>query len=348
VLSPKDSPLGKQLSKYVCVRITRMDDVDIGLFDRDWNNTLYYFMLNADEQIYMRYGGRDSESPETYLHLNSLEIALRQGLELHRRYLKGELKKTERPKPLLPRQIPLLVERTYARNQCVECHLIGDFQNLQREQDGVLDRLAQLYRSPGVKALGIDLDVPQGLVVKEVRGAVQAAGMKPGDRIAALNGTPVWTFGDFQCAYDKVDRKAQKIEIAVDRAGAPVNLTVALPPRWWWTDTRFRQSSVEPRTYFEDRPLAVEEKMKYGLKPDGFASQVTYVSDFAKVMKSHDLRAGDIIFGVDGVERDEFANTADLHIKLRKPTEGSVTLEVIRDGKRIQIPLRTFRLSFRK
>ena len=96
MLSPKDSPLGKQLSQYVCVRITRMDDVDVGLFDRDWNNAIYFFVLNADEQIYMRYGGRDSQSADTYLNLNSMELALKQGLELHRQYQKGELKKTER------------------------------------------------------------------------------------------------------------------------------------------------------------------------------------------------------------------------------------------------------------
>ena len=65
MLSPKDSPLGKQLSQYVCVRITRMDDVDIGLFDYDRNNAIYYFVMNADEQIYMRYGGRDSASIST-------------------------------------------------------------------------------------------------------------------------------------------------------------------------------------------------------------------------------------------------------------------------------------------
>jgi hypothetical protein len=87
VLSPKSSTLGKQLSQYVCVRIVRMDDVDVGLFDRDWNNTLYFFLLNADEQIYMRYGGRDAASPDTYLDLSSLELALGQGVELHRQYI---------------------------------------------------------------------------------------------------------------------------------------------------------------------------------------------------------------------------------------------------------------------
>src|SRR5260370_16649308 len=87
-----------------------MDDVDVGLFERDWNTTLYYFMLNADEQIYMRYGGRDSQSADTYLNLNSLELALKQGLELHRQFQKGELKKEEPPNPPLPPDMPLLLQ----------------------------------------------------------------------------------------------------------------------------------------------------------------------------------------------------------------------------------------------
>src|SRR5437764_10691138 len=146
-----------------------MDDVDVGLFERDWNTTLYFFMLNADEQIYMRYGGRDSQSADTYLNLSSLELALKQGLELHRRYQAGELKKEARPKPQFPRENALLVKRTFAQNQCVECHLIGDYQNLQREQDGILDKVTHLYRSPDIKTLGIQLDVPKGLVVKGVQ-----------------------------------------------------------------------------------------------------------------------------------------------------------------------------------
>lgn len=336
------------MSQYVCARIVRMDNVDVGLFDRDWNNTLYYFMLNADEQIYMRYGGRDAASADTYLNLGSLEVALNQGLELHRQYLKGELKKSERPKPLYPRDIPLLVERTLGRNQCVECHLIGDFQNLQREQEGTLDKLTHMFRSPDIKTLGIQLDVPKGLVVKEAHGAVQAAGMKPGDRIAALNGTPVWTFGDLQYYYDKVNRKADRIEITVDRAGTRVPLTVTLPLRWWLTDLRYRQSSVEPRTYFEDRALTEAEKRSHGLKADGFASEVKFVADFAKTMKSNELQTGDIIFGVDGVESDGIANTAELFIKLRKTPGDSVMLDILRNGQRMKSQLLTYRMSFRK
>jgi hypothetical protein len=296
----------------------------------------------------MRYGGRDSASPDTYLNLESLELALARGLELHGLYLQGKLAQVPRPKPKSPRELPLLVERTYARNACVECHLIGDYWNLQREQEGTLDKLAHLYRSPDIKALGIHLDVPRGLVVKEARGAAAAAGLLPGDRIAALNGTPVWTFGDLQYCYDKVDRSAPQIRLAAERGGQTIELTVELPARWWWTDLRFRQSSVEPRTYFESTPLSEADKRTYALRSDGFASRVRHVDQFARITRSHDLRPGDIIVAVDGVDHDELADSAELHIKLRKRPGDTVTLDVIRDGERIRVPLRTYRLGFRK
>src|SRR5205814_6425506 len=104
----------------------------------------------------------------------------------------------------------------------------------------------------------------------------------------------------------------------------------------------------DPRTYFEDRALTAEEKSKLGLKPDGFASAVKYVGDYAKLVKSHDLQVGDVIAAVDGVERDEIANTADLYIKLHKKPEEPATLDVLRAGKRLQMPLKTFRMGFRK
>jgi hypothetical protein len=325
-----------------------MDNVNIALFDYDRYNTLYYFVMNADEHIYMRYGGRDSASQDSYLNLESLELALSKGLELHEDYKAGKIKRAELPKPQYPREIPLLVERTFARNACVECHLIGDFQLQHREQDGTLDKVTHLFRSPDLKTIGIHLDVPKGLVVKQAEGAVQSAGMKTGDRIVALNGIPVWTFADLQFHYDKVPRKAKEIVLTVEREGNPVELKPALPLRWWWTDIRNRQATVDPRTYFESRPLTDAEKKKYELPLDGFASEVKYVDAFAEMLKSHELKVGDIIVGVDGAQRDEYANTAEFYIRLRKTAGDSVMLDVLRDAKRIQVPLRTYRMSFRK
>lgn len=348
MLSPKDSKRGKLLNEYVRVRITRMDDVDIALFERDWNNTLYYFLMNADEQIYMRYGGRDARGPLTYLNLDSLEVALEKGLQLHQAYRKGELKKTARPQPFFPRQIPPLVERTFARNQCVECHLIGDFQLVHREQTGTLNKLTDMFRWPDIRTLGIELDVPKGLIVKNTRTPAQAAGIKANDRIAAINKNPVWTFGDFQYYFDKVPRDAKQVEIKLDRSGQELEVTIPLPELWWVTDLRFRQLSIDPRCEFESRVLTEAEKRSKELKPDGFASEVTRIGGFAEMLKVHELKTGDIIYAVDGVEGDDVAPTPELFIKLHKTAGDTVTLDVIRDGKRLKLPVRTQRMYFRK
>ena len=296
----------------------------------------------------MRYGGRGPKSPLTYLDLSSLEAALEQGLELHRQYQKGELAKSERPEPLFPRDIPAVFEGTTQRGRCVECHLIGDFENVQRQRDGNLDRLTHMYRSPDIKTIGIDLDVPQGLVVEEARQAARAAGMKPGDRITHLNGVPVWTFGDLQYQYDKVGREATQVRITVDRAGEPADLAITLPRYWWWTDLTYRQWSVEPRMYFKSRPLSGAEKLSHGLEPGGFASQVTAVEGFAEILKLHQLEPGDIVFAVDGVERDAIANTAELFIKLRKKAGDIFILDLLRDGKRTRMEVKTTSVAYRK
>lgn len=348
MLSPKDSPLGKQLRNYVCARIIRMDNVNIALFDYDRNNTIYYFLLNADEQIYMRYGGRDSKAADTYLNLDSLALAAEKGLELHRQYQEGKLPKVAPPIPDSARSYPLLVKRTYAAGNCVECHLIGDFQNLHREQEGTLDKLVHLFRSPDIKTIGIELDVPKGLVVKAAGGAAQAAGMQAGDKILKCEGDVVWTFGDLQYRYDKVPRTAKQVMFTVERGGEAKDVRVTLPARWWWTDTRYRQSSVEPRFYFEDRPLTPEEKAKLGLPVEGFASEVRYVSSLAASIQAHDLKVGDIIAAVDGKEIDEHANTASLYLVLKKKPDDTAALTVIREGKRMEMTAKGFRMSFRK
>jgi C-terminal processing protease CtpA/Prc len=66
------------------------------------------------------------------------------------------------------------------------------------------------------------------------------------------------------------------------------------------------------------------------------------------MMKTHDLHVGDIVCAVDGVDRDEAANRADLYIKLRKAAGDTVTLDVLRDNQHIKMPLKTYRMYFRK
>ncbi len=325
-----------------------MDRINIGLFDYDRYNTLYFFVLNADEQIYLRYGGRDEQSATTYLHLESLELALEQGLELHERYQRGRLPPRPKPAPKYPREISALYERTIGAGRCVECHLIGDLEYVQRERDGTLDKLRDLYRAPEIKKLGIQLDIPKGLRVAAATGAAAAAGMKVGDIIRAVNGAEVWTFGDLQWEYGRLGRQAETLELTVARGSGLETLEVRLPELWWHTDLTYRNLSVDPRVYFQSEPLEAEERSELGLDPDGFASRVTAIDPLSDLLGSHELQEGDIVYGVDGVARDEVANSADLHIKLRKRAGSRVTLQVLRGSERLELPLKTERMSFRK
>ncbi len=339
---------GELLKQYVPARIVQMNGINIGLYDYDRYNTLYFFLVSPDEQIYLRYGGRDPRSPTTYLNLESLELALELGLEQHRLYQAGKLPKTKPPPAVYPQDIPELYKRTINSGRCVECHLIDDLENVQREKDGNLDKLSQMYRSPDIRAIGIELDIPRGLLVADAGKAVAEAGMQAGDTITHFNDTRVWTFGDLQWAYDHIDRLSKKIKLTVERGGSSVDLDVDLPDFWWMTDISYRNWSVDPRVYFNSKPLSADEKRDLGLETDGFASRVSYIDRIAKLLSNHTLVLGDIVYGVGGETHDDIANTAELFLKLRKQAGGRYTLQVVRDGERIEMPLKTDRMSFRK
>ncbi len=321
-----------------------MDQIDIGLFDFDRHNALYYFVLNADQQIYLRYGGRDAESASTYLNLRSLELALQAGLKMH---ASGEISESERPLALYATDIPLLRSRTLERGQCVECHLIADYQNIQRELDNYLDRPRDLYRSPDIKTIGIHLDVPSGLKVGKVAGAVAEAGMRPGDTITQIDQKRVRTFGDLQYCYDKVPRNSTEISIEVLRDHKPHTLTVKLPKLWWVTDLEFRHWTVEPLVHFKTQALTAERKAEFGFPINGFAGEVNERNRFF-ITAMPPLKRGDIIYAVEGVLEDEIATTPELHIKLRYRAGDKVKLQVLRDQERFVSELTTERQNYRK
>jgi len=325
-----------------------MTNIDIGLFDYDRHNALYYFILNGDEQIYMRFGGRDARGPNVYYDVDSFQLALQKGLQQHDLYTKGQLKKTPRPPSRFPRDIPLLQKRIIKWGRCVECHLIDDYDLQEREKAGTLDRRRDMFRFPDIRRIGINLDIPRGLKVDRATGPAQAAGMLRGDLIVAIAGETVLTFADLQNEYNKVSRDAKQVSIAVDRSGKKVPLSIDLPPEWWWTDLYHRFLTIEPLVYFENRPLNAKEKVSLHLDPAGFASEVTKIDPAADALGIHTLELGDILFEVDGVTKDPQIQNCRLYMKLTVHAGDVIHVKVLRGDRILEMQINSERQFYRK
>ena len=348
MLTPKASPRGQLLQQYVLARVVTMTGIDIGLFDYDRHNSIYFFAMNADEHIYLRYGGRDAADSNTYLDLSSIESALQAGLREHELYKVGKFIRQQRPKPFFPEQIASLKTQVIDQNRCVECHLIGDYSAQDQEKAGTLDKRRTLYRSPDIKSLGIQLDVPKGLTVARADGVAAAAGLKSGDVIAAFNGTRVLTFGDFQYRFGNLNRDARQVRLTVDREGSKRTLTMRLPLEWWFIDTAPRYWTVEPMVYFTTKPLDPAKKRELGLNPKGFAAEVAEVDALAESLKVHTLKPGDIVYEINGVATSRFTYRPEVHLKLTTRAGDAIKAKVMRDGKAIEVEIKTYRQYFRK
>ena len=279
--------------------------IDVALYDFDRHNAIYFFIVSPDEDIYLRYGGRDAASADTYLDLDSFVLALEAGLEQHALWQAGELPERSRPAPLFPREMERLKRIEMDRGRCIECHMVGDYQAVDMELAGTLDKRRDMFRTPDLRDIGIHLDIPKGLVVERSTGPAGAAGLEPGDRIVAAAGTAVLAYGDLLHVYDLHDRTATTFDLAVEREGAGrLDLSLDLPSLWWVSDLGYRYWSIDPVVYVTTTPLSAERKRSLEMRSDGFACEVTEVNPRATVLELHELQSADVIYAVDGVEAD--------------------------------------------
>jgi S1-C subfamily serine protease len=107
---------------------------------------------------------------------------------------------------------------------------------------------------------------------------------------------------------------------------------------WRVTNIERRGSAhrLEPFPEFWARPLSEDEKKNAGLKPKGFAAEVTkfWVKTNAQ---GAGLQVGDIVFSVDGVEEDELTESVTLFIKLNRKAGDTVKVGVLRRGNAMEL-----------
>lgn len=277
LVAPKNSAILRLYEQYVLLRVTDLRGIDVGLYDFDPDSTLYCFVVNADERILLRYGGRDDEAADKYFNEKSLQIALERGLEQHKLAREGKLPGQDRPRARFPGEYPDVKRETIDKDKCVHCHHMGSGKTRAAMAASKLDKLKDLWSYPEVGRLGITLDPERPTRVTKADGAADQAGMKAGDEIAQVAEHGVLTFGDLQERLDKVPAGAETLELTVLREGAAKKLKVKLPELWRVTKIERRSSvhALEPFPEFWGKDLDAAAKKKLGIKDQDFASEVT-------------------------------------------------------------------------
>jgi hypothetical protein len=232
VVRPQDDELKALVDQFVCVRVTRMNDVDIGLFQFDYDLTWACFFLDGNDRIYSRYGGRDGGDAEGRISVAGLKHTMRRVLADH-----------QAPAVAAPPRTPTLAHQVFTRARgCMHCHNVWEgLREQARAADAFTPEMFHVYPLP--ENIGLKLDAVLGNVVKAVaaKSASAAAGLRPGDVVIQVGGVEVRSQGDVMHALHLAPVEGN-LELQWRRDGEARSATIALAQSWKKTDLRWRRS----------------------------------------------------------------------------------------------------------
>ncbi len=292
------------------------------------------FFLNADEKVYARYGGRDATSPDRRQSLAGLHYTMQSVLAMHA----GATKAFAPKSAASPRFIRSLAGMRRG-GRCLHCHQVKEILNTDLQRKGQWSR-DSVWRYPLPENLGLTLEVDRGNVVQRVAGKSPAAvvGLQVGDVIQRLNGVPTHSFGDAQFALDRAPRIGT-IPITWRRGGAMREGKLTLPEGWRKTDLTWRPSMQRfiPTARLFGDDLTPEEKKTLGLPPQQLAfRQKDPVSSQAAAAG---IRPGDVILGIDNQPMAMDLLDFLRYVRRNFLVGDQVTVNLIRDGKRLKLPM---------
>ncbi len=323
------------------VRLNRIDEMDLNVFEFDRDLTLMMFFLDAKENVYARYGGRNPKSPDAYQSLPGLRRTMESVLAMHKA-------KEKLYAPRLSKKKRFINDYKGSRQNlsfrsCLHCHDVKQVldNELWRAKKWTSD---MAWRYPPPEQVGLSLDVEEGNVIAKVLRKTPAAkaGLRKGDRLKVLNNVPIHSIGDVQFALDRA-RKKEKVDISWVRNGKPMKGKLVLPKDWEKYDISWRPSLriLIPSLHVAGADLSAKEKKMLGLKPNQLAfRQGKTVHPHAK---KAGIRSGDVVVGVDGKKYEMDVTSFLEHFRRFHLVGDRVVINVIRNGKRVDVPMKLIR-----
>jgi membrane-associated protease RseP (regulator of RpoE activity) len=325
-----------------------MNGVDLARFEFDLDTTWAAFFLDADLNVYSRYGGRDEKSPDSRHSKNSLMQTMREVLELHEARGKrpaAQRDKSElQPAPVAPRVPEDLTLLRQNHQGCLHCHQVREYGLLEAYHEGKFGR-EMLFPFPLPENLGILIDRDHGHKARGIAegSAAERAGLEAEDELLRVNDVPVHSELDFRWALHRApDDRAIELLVARRDARTQVrgNRSLTLWPGEDWKRTRlgWRKSlrSVPVPWGFLAYHVGREERKSDGLPETGLLIRVVSVrgQGFASALN---LQKNDFIVAANGqtaeMTLDEFKSEM---LETSRPG-GLVRLTILRGGNRQEV-----------
>ena len=334
------------------MRITSLNGVDLARFDFDCDTTWQAFFLDADLNVYSRYGGRDETGADSRLSKESLLTTMNEVLEVHARRSvpagRIDIDLHPRPgKPTTAEEIPLLKA---SHQGCVHCHQVQEYRLLQSFRDGHFQRQL-LFGFPLPENIGIRFDRAHGHRIAEVIPGSPAAkaGLVTGDVVTRVGDVPVRSEQDLRWALHRMpenERPLVSVQRPKTESASGRALTVTLSPgdNWRQTELSWRKSlrSVPLALGFLGYPLGAEERRTAKLPLDRLAIRVVSIRGAAStgvpsLARNLGLQKGDLIVSLGGHDEARTLEEFKSDLIRRYAPEDKIQMVVLREGEKVEL-----------
>jgi hypothetical protein len=317
------------------VRLTRIQDQDLNLFEFDYDLTMMIFFLDPTaKKVYARYGQRNAQSADVLQSPAGLDHTMKSVLAMH-----AQDDRQFAPRTVEEARYVSEVQGAKARG-CFHCHNVRESLNRELRLTGQWTN-DKAWHFPLPDNIGITLEVNRGNVIAAVKPKSPAdqAGLQKGDQLTFAGAVPIHSIADMQFALEHLPAKTE-LKLQWLRAGVAQDAVVALDQDWRRGDIRWRPSmqGFVPSLSLSGPNLNAEERSGLGLTATQLAfRQSTALGTRARVAG---FAAGDIILGVEGRPLDNMEDTQFFYWLQSQYLIGEqVRFEIVRDGKRMVLPV---------
>lgn len=347
------------LDQFVCVRVINANDLDLSLFQFDYDLSFSALFFNGDGTLYGRFGSWTHQEDTHNKATDSMKEALQAVLSLHKDYPNNKealMGKQSKPLPYrTPVNIPTLSGKYDAQlnwngavvKSCVHCHQIGDAMRVdfRNKQQPVPDEW--VFPFPQPEAIGLHLAEDARATVDSVEPGSIAEGSKlrRGDQIIAVNGQPLISIADFSWVLHQAEA-TDTLSMEVLRSGHKGTLELQLTDGWRHNPDHTKRVGTWPMRGMalggmRLADLDEKDRTRYRMEDDSLALEVLSVGQYG--MHAAAKRAGfqpdDVIIRVSGQE-DRMTEKQLIAYLLQNHNRGKrVDVTVLRNRKEVSLQL---------